>query len=102
MTPVPMITIAKAMINISIVSQSGMRRKVEECTKKPAETRRLILGLVGTGIRAANQAASVVRAASTPHADRTLVGHARPGVSRLVLMTCVVMMCLCCCKCERA
>ena len=58
--------------------------------KSPAETRRLLLGLVGTGVRAANQAASVVRGAAvtavpnvvhrTPmhpggtHADRTVVG----------------------------
>src|ERR1700730_7763784 len=75
--------------------------------KSPAETRRLLLGLVGTGVRAANQAASVVRAASvtpqadrtllgpvhrTPHADRTLVG---PDAGLVLMMTCV-------CKCERA
>ena len=72
--------------------------------KSPAETRRLLLGLVGTGVRAANQAASVVRAA--PHADRTLVGpvHRTPHADRTVVGpdARLVLMMTCGCKCERA
>src|SRR6476660_7438139 len=67
--------------------------------KSPAETRRLLLGLVGTGVRAANQAASVVRAASVPtHADRTLVGPNGRSVliARLVLMTCRLVLMMTC------
>src|SRR3984893_7810944 len=72
--------------------------------KSPAETRRLLLGLVGTGVRAANQAASVVRAAVVPtvaaaaavltvvHADRTAV---------VVVAVVVGPMMICVCKCER-
>src|ERR1700730_6706145 len=72
--------------------------------KKPAETRRLLLGLVGTGVRAANQAASVVRAAVVPtvaaaapvltvvHADRTAV---------VVVAVVVGPVMICVCKCDR-
>src|SRR5882672_849017 len=74
------------------------RRAHKKCS---AEARRLLLGLVGAGVRAANQAASVVRAACTvhrtSHADRTLVG---PDARLVLMMTCVVTACLC--KCERA
>jgi hypothetical protein len=74
--------------------------------KSPAKTRRLLLGPVGTGVGAPNQAASAIRGATvTPHANRTLVGpvhrtrHADrtlvgPGARLVLMMTCG-------CKCER-
>ena len=68
--------------------------------------RRLLLGPVGTGVAAANQAASVIRVACTiptvvrrtpirrggTHADRTVVA---------VVAVVVRPMMICVCKCER-
>jgi hypothetical protein len=69
----------------------------------PAEMRRLLLGLVGTGVAAANQPASVVRTPTvvhrTPrrtggtHADRTVVA---------VVAVVVPMLNTAVCKCKRA
>jgi hypothetical protein len=85
-----------------------VRRRATSVEENPAETRRLLLGPVGTGVRAANQATSVVRAACTAiptavhrtpirrggtHADRTVVA---------VVAVVVRPMMMCVCKCERA
>jgi hypothetical protein len=69
-----------------LTSKSGRAAllRSKSAQKSPAETRRLRLGLLGTGVVAANQPASVVRAAVVPtvaaavltvvHANRTVVG----------------------------